>query len=59
MNDELKLIDQAIESAKCRIYRLRVSDTASETHQKKAENKKELMRVTIKALESYREKLKE
>lgn len=48
-----KLISQAIESAKCRIYKLNF-DTNRELsahHQKKAENQKELMQITVEALE--------
>ena len=47
------VIKQAIESAKCRIYKLNF-DTNRELsthHQKKAENQKELMQVTVDALE--------
>lgn len=47
------LIKQAIESAKCRIYKLNF-DTNKELsthHQKKAENQKELMEITVEALE--------
>ena len=55
-NEELKLIDQAIESAKCRIYRLRANsgDSCTEAHQIKAKNQEELMNITIKALEFYK-----
>ena len=49
----VELIKQAIESAKCRIYKLNF-DTNKELsahHQKKAENQKELMEITVEALE--------
>ena len=48
-----ELIKQAIESAKCRIYKLNF-DTNKELsahHQRKAENQKELMEITVEALE--------
>ena len=47
------LILKAIESAKCRIYKLNfdTNGNISSHHQKKAENQKELMEVTVKALE--------
>lgn len=54
---KLKLIDQAIESAKCRIYRLKANPGSTEAHQKKAENQQELMKITIEALEKYKESL--
>jgi len=54
-NHEYALINQAIESAKCRIYKLKDHDHYSIAHQKKAENQRELMNVTIKALEYYRD----
>lgn len=50
----ITLIDRAIESAKCRIYRLKQHGDATISHQKKAENQQELMRITIKALELYK-----
>ena len=55
-NEEIKLIDQAIESAKCRIYRLRATsgDSCTESHQMKAKNQEALMDITIKALEFYK-----
>ena len=49
----VELIKQAIESAKCRIYKLNF-DTNRELsahHQKKAENQKDLMEITVEALE--------
>lgn len=56
MDNERGLIDRAIESAQCRIYRLKAtSDGASLNHQKKADCQKELMEITIKALEYYRD----
>ena len=54
-NHEYDLINQAIESAKCRIYRLKQNKCDTLAHQKKAKNQQELMKVTIKALEYYRE----
>lgn len=47
------LILKAIESAKCRIYKLNfdTNGNISSHHQKKAENQKELMEVTVEALE--------
>lgn len=53
-NKEFDLIDQAIESAKCRIYRLSVHESKTLEYQKKATNQQELMNITIKALEYYR-----
>ena len=49
----LELIDRAIESAKCRIYRLKANTPSSCTkeHQVKATNQIELMEITIEALE--------
>lgn len=56
-NQEYDLIEQAIESAKCRIYRLKMSsNNTTYAHQQKALNQQELMRVTIDALEYYRDK---
>lgn len=54
-NHEYDLIEQAIESAKCRIYRLKQNEGSTLAHQKKAEHQRELMEVTIKALEYYRD----
>ncbi|MBS4902258.1 MAG: hypothetical protein KHZ96_07240 [Coprobacillus sp.] len=54
-NREYDLIEQAIESAKCRIYRLKANPGSTEAHQKKAENQQELMEITIRALEFYRD----
>ena len=45
------LIKRAIESAKCRLYKVRVRDSYSINHQQKAENQTELMNITIEALE--------
>lgn len=49
----LELIDRAIESAKCRTYRLKANTPSSCTkeHQVKAVNQIELMEITIEALE--------
>lgn len=49
------VIQRAIESAKCRIYKINyvMNGNISSLHQKKAENQKELMEVTVKALERY------
>ena len=54
-DNEYDLINQAIESAKCRIYRLKANYGSTEVHQKKAENQQKLMEITIKALEFYRD----
>ena len=56
-NHEYDLINQAIESAQCRIYRLKVNEGSTLAHQMKAKNQQELMRITIKALEFYRDEL--
>ena len=51
--NRVELIKQAIESAKCRIYKLNfdLNGEISAHHQKKAENQKELMEITVEALE--------
>ncbi len=54
-NHEYDLVNQAIESAKCRIYRLKHNEGSTLAHQKKAKNQQELMKITIKALEYYRD----
>ena len=54
-DEEYDLINQAIESAKCRMYRLKANSGSTEVHQKKAENQQELMEITIRALEFYRD----
>lgn len=54
-NHEYDLIEQAIESARCRIYRLKQNSGSTLMHQKKAESQQELMKLTIKALEYYRD----
>ena len=54
-NSEYDLINQAIESAQCRIYRLKQNPGSTFTHQKKAQNQIELMKITIEALKFYRE----
>ena len=48
-----ELLQRAIHSAKCRIYRINydLSCDISLTHQRKAENQKELMNITVEALE--------
>lgn len=56
-NHEYDLIEKAIESAKCRIYRLKSNEGSTLAHQMKAKNQQELMKVTIKALEYYRDKV--
>ena len=49
---EQELIERAIESAKCRIYRVRDNAKGRTTsHQRIAENQAELQKVTINALE--------
>lgn len=59
MNEQLTLIDQAIESARCRIYRLKQNPGESYAHQIKTENQIELMGITIKALEFYKKQLEQ
>ena len=54
-NHEYDLVNKAIESAKCRIYRLKQNEGSTLTHQKKAKNQQELMKITIKALKYYRD----
>lgn len=54
-NHEYDLIEQAIESAKCRIYRLKQNQGNTLAHQRKAGHQRELMKITIKALEYYRD----
>ena len=51
-NKEYDLVERAIESAKCRIYRLKAHSDNTETYQKKAENQQELMKSWQKFLES-------
>lgn len=53
------LIDRAIESARCRIYRLKQNPGESYAHQIKTENQNELMGITIKALDFYKEQLEQ
>ena len=45
------LIERAIESAKCRIYRVRANVGQSMMHQIKADNQAEIQQITIDALE--------
>lgn len=45
------LIKRAIESAECRLYKVRARDSYSFEHQQKAENQTEIMEITIEALE--------
>jgi hypothetical protein len=49
----LELLQRAIHSAKCRIYRINydLNCDISLNHQRKAENQKELMEITVDALE--------
>lgn len=54
-NHEYDLVNQAIESAKCRIYRLKQNEGSTLAHQKKSKNQQGLMKITIKALEYYRD----
>ena len=49
MTEQL-LIERAIESAKCRIYRVRANVGQSLGHQIKADNQEEIQKVTINAL---------
>lgn len=50
MNIDNAIIERAIESAKCRIYRVQANSGSSSAHQKKAEDQATLQRVTIHAL---------
>lgn len=55
-NQEYDLIDRAIESAKCRKYKvINEASGGSMRHQVKAKNQEELIGVTIRALEYYRD----
>lgn len=45
------LIKRAIESARCRLYKVRARESYSINHQQKAENQTEIMNITIEALE--------
>lgn len=54
-NHEFDIIEQAIESARCRIYRLKVNSGDTLAHQTKAKNQQKLMQITIKALKFYKE----
>ena len=56
-NHEYDLVEQAIESAKCRIYRLKQNEGSMMTHQKRAKHQRELMQITIRALEYYRDEM--
>lgn len=47
----IDVIERAIESAKCRIYRVRANVGQSLAHQVKADNQAEIQQVTIEALE--------
>ena len=57
-NREYDLVERAIESAKCRIYRLKANPGDTEAHQMKARNQEELMNISIRALEFYRDEYK-
>jgi hypothetical protein len=50
---KIELLQRAIHSAKCRIYRINydLNCDISLIHQKKAENQRELMDITVEALE--------
>ena len=50
---KIELLQRALHSAKCRIYRINydLECDISLTHQRKAENQKELMEITVEALE--------
>lgn len=52
---EQELIERAIESAKCRIYRVKANEGESHRHQTKVANQVELQLVTIKALEEVQQ----
>ena len=54
-NKEYDLIERAIEPARCRIYRVKQNKGSTLTHQIRVKNQIELMKVTIKALEYYRD----
>lgn len=55
-NHEYDLIEQAIESAKCRMYKNSEQNEGSTVaHQKRAKHQQELMKITIKALGNYRD----
>ena len=54
-NHEYDLIEQAIELAKCRIYKLKQNDGSTFSHQKRARNQQELIKITVKVLEYYRD----
>lgn len=56
-NEQLALIDQAIESARCRIYRLKQTPGERYSHQIKTEKQEKLMKVTIVALKFYKKQL--
>lgn len=49
---KIELLQRAIHSAKCRIYRINydLNCDISLNHQRKAENQKELMEITVDAL---------
>ena len=51
--ERIELLQRAIHSAKCRIYRINydLNCHISLNHQKKAENQKEVMEITVEALE--------
>lgn len=49
MNEDV--IRRAIESAKCRIFRVKADRFCSEQYQKKAYRQEEIQKVTIEALE--------
>lgn len=55
--DKLELVDRAIESAQCRIYRLKANRGESISHQKKADNQIELQKITLEALGFYKDSL--
>lgn len=57
VNRSINLINQAIESAQCRIYRLKQNKGESIAHQEKAKNQEELMKITIAALKHYKDYL--
>jgi hypothetical protein len=59
IDEELVLIDQAIESAQCRIYRLKQNPGESYAHQIKTEKQEKLMEVTIAALKFYKKQLEQ
>ena len=55
--NKIDLIDRAIESASCRIYRLKANSGETVHHQRKAENQIDLQKITVEALKYYKDVL--